>query len=71
MRPRSVIFALIVNAAVAAQAAEAPKTHLAQFIFGQRCQTPQVVCFLGAAAPVGTRCFCPTPFGLAPGIVVQ
>ena len=71
MRTRSVFFALIVNAVVAAQAAEAPQQQLAQFIFGQRCQTPQVVCVLGAPAPVGTRCFCPTPFGPAPGVVVQ
>jgi len=71
MRTRSVIFALIVNAVVAAQAAEPPRQQFAQFIFGQRCQTPQAVCFLGAPAPVGTRCFCPTPFGPAPGVVVQ
>ena len=71
MRTRSVVFALIVNATVAAQAGEAPRLQLAQFIFGQRCQTPQAVCFLSAPAPVGTRCFCPTPFGPAPGVVVQ
>lgn len=71
MRTGSVIFALIVNATVAAQAADAPRQQLAQFIFGLRCQTPQAVCNLGAPAPVGTRCFCPTPFGPAPGVVVQ
>jgi len=71
MRVKSVIVAAIINAALAAQAAEAPRLQLAQFIFGQRCQTPQAVCFLGAPAPVGTRCFCPTPFGPAPGVVVQ
>jgi hypothetical protein len=71
MRTRSIIFTLIVNAAVAAQAVEAPRLQLAQFIFGQRCQTSQGMCVLGAPAPVGTRCFCPTPFGPAPGAVVQ
>ena len=71
MRTRSVIFALIVNAAMAVQAAEAPRTYLAQFIFGQRCQTPQGMCNLGSPAPVGARCFCPTPYGPSAGVVVQ
>ena len=71
MRTKSLIFALIVNATVAVQAAEAPRLQLAQIIFGQRCQTAQGWCFMAAPAPVGTQCFCPTPFGPAGGFVVQ
>lgn len=71
MRVQSVIFAAIVNTVVAAQLTDLPRWQMAQFFFGQRCQTAQVWCFMAAPAPVGTRCFCPTPFGAAPGVVVQ
>jgi hypothetical protein len=71
MRWKPIVIALMVNSVAALQVAEAPRWQLAQIIFGQRCQTAQGWCFMAAPAPVGTQCFCPTPFGPAGGFVVQ
>jgi hypothetical protein len=72
MRLRSVIFAAVVNTMVAGQLADLPRWQLAQQLaFGQRCQTGQGWCFMAAPAPLGSACFCPTPFGAVPGFVVQ
>jgi len=34
---------------------------------GTICFTPYVWCYLPGAVPVGTRCFCNTPYGVAYG----
>jgi hypothetical protein len=73
MPARAVLIALIMGSGMLSAASLSPagRLQLAQFVFGQRCQAAQVWCFMSAPAPVGSGCFCPTPFGPAPGFVVQ
>lgn len=40
-------------------------------IYGQRCQFMAGVCLMGASGPVGSPCYCITPYGAAPGMIVQ
>lgn len=55
-----IIAALVAGAEVAAQSVprHAP---------GTICFTPQFWCFAQPPGPVGTRCACPTPYGLVAG----
>ena len=41
----------------------------AQGPLSNRCFTPQFWCYMQQVAPVGTRCFCGTPYGPVQGIV--
>jgi hypothetical protein len=70
MRSKTMVLAILVNSILAVQAADAPKWQLAQF-FGGRCLTPQLWCIMAVPAPVGSSCFCTTPYGPVPGVVVQ
>jgi hypothetical protein len=50
------------------QVARAPSARPAQRM-SNRCMTPVVACVMGASGPVGTPCWCATPFGPASGLV--
>jgi len=41
----------------------------AQQRMSSRCYTPVVACFMGGSGPVGTPCWCATPYGPATGSV--
>jgi hypothetical protein len=44
--------------------------HRVQWGYSRRCVTDYGVCFLPYPAPVGQICFCRTPYGPVPGIVL-
>lgn len=71
MRTKAVLIALVMGSGMLSDAAMSDPVQLAQFVFGQRCQTGQGWCFMAGPAPVGSQCFCPTPFGPVGGFVVQ
>jgi hypothetical protein len=70
MRFRSLVLALTTVAGITASTVDESRWQMAQF-FGQRCQTGQGWCFMSVPAPLGTQCFCPSPFGPVAGFVVQ
>jgi hypothetical protein len=70
MSRKAIVLAMMVSLLPLAEIARTPELLLAQLIFGQRCQTPQIWCVMVQPAPVGTQCFCPSPLGLLPGVVV-
>jgi len=69
---RLTTFALLatIGVGIAGSSAESPRWQLAQY-FGQRCATQQGLCFMGQPGLVGQSCWCPTPYGPVPGVIVQ
>ena len=45
------------------------RTQLAQAQGSNRCVTPVVICVLPVLAPVGSACWCATPYGPVGGVV--
>lgn len=41
----------------------------AQYLVGNRCQTPWGWCFMNGYAPIGNACFCPGAYGPVYGYV--
>jgi hypothetical protein len=39
-------------------------------VYGQRCQFMAGICVMGAPGPVGSPCYCMTPYGAAAGTIV-
>ena len=52
-----------------APAARRPARRAAGPAVSSRCVTPVLACFMGVTGPVGTPCWCATPFGPANGMV--
>lgn len=39
--------------------------------FGLRCQSQVGICVMGAPGPVGSACYCMTPYGPAQGMIIR
>jgi hypothetical protein len=61
---RRIATALVAIGAAIAFAPPAPAQQMSN-----RCVTPQFWCILPAAAPVGTPCYCSTPYGRVAGVI--